>query len=74
VRVLAHPLLAPVRPMWKFGRRRTQLAFVAAVVGLDVAHHTTLGTSIAVVWVMIVVLSRVALPILRRREERRYGG
>jgi Flp pilus assembly protein TadD len=73
-RVLAHPVLAPVRPLWRFGRWRSYFVFLALFFALAIAHQTLLRVILAGVWLTLVVLSRLAPPILRRRERRKYGG
>jgi Flp pilus assembly protein TadD len=73
-RVLAHPILAPVRPIWRFGRWRAYFVYLALFIALAAAHQTTLRLILAGVWIALVVLSRAGPRILRRLERRKYGG
>jgi tetratricopeptide (TPR) repeat protein len=73
-RVYAHPVLAPVRPVWRFGRWRAYAMFLGLSAILAAAHQTTLRLVLACVWLAIVVLSRAGPRILRRLERRKYGG
>jgi tetratricopeptide (TPR) repeat protein len=73
-RVLAHPILAPVRPIWRFGRWRAYFVYLALFIALAAAHQTLLRLILAGIWITLVVLSRAAPPILRRLERRKYGG
>jgi tetratricopeptide (TPR) repeat protein len=73
-RVYAHPVLAPVRPIWKFGRWRAYFVVIALSFTLAAAHQTTLREILLVAWLVIVVLSWFAPPILRRLSKRKYGG
>jgi Flp pilus assembly protein TadD len=73
-RVGAHPLLAPVRPMWRFGRWRSYFLYITLLVLLAAAGLESLRRALVVVWLTIVVLSWVGPPVLRRWQRRRYGG
>ena len=73
-RVYAHPVLAPVRPIWRFGRWRAYLLFIGLSITLAAFHETTLRLILAGVWIILVVLSRAGPPLLRRLERRKYGG
>jgi tetratricopeptide (TPR) repeat protein len=73
-RVLAHPVLAPVRPLWRIGRWRAYFLFIGLSLTLAAAHQTTLRAILAGVWLTVVLLSWLAPPILRRLERRKYGG
>jgi Flp pilus assembly protein TadD len=73
-RVLAHPVLMPVRGMWRFGRWRAYFLFLGLSGVLALAHQTLLRAILVVAWLTIVVLSWLGPPILRRLERRRYGG
>jgi tetratricopeptide (TPR) repeat protein len=72
--VLAHRLLAPVRPIWRFGRWRAYLIFLALSIFLAGTGHSTIRAVLVVAWVTIAVLSWTAPPILRWRMKRKYGG
>jgi Flp pilus assembly protein TadD len=73
-RVAAHPVLAPVRPLWRFGRWRSYFLYLGIISVLAVARLETLRVIVICVWLVIVVLSWFGPRILRRREQRRYGG
>ena len=73
-RVGAHPLLAPVRPMWRLGRWRSYFLYITLLVLLAAAGLESLRIAVVAVWVTIVVLSWVGPPVLRRWQRRRYGG
>jgi len=73
-RVYAHPVLAPVRPVWKFGRWRAYFVFIALSATLAAAHQTVLRAILIGVWLCIVALSWLAPPIVRRLQRRKYGG
>ena len=73
-RILMHPVLAPVRPLWRFGRWRSYftyltISFALAAAGLKSARYVIVG-----IWITIVLLSWTAPRILRWREKRKYRG
>ena len=70
-RVGANPLLAPVRPVWRFGRMRSWLVYITIASALAFAHLYSLRYAIAGVWITACVLSWVAPPILRRWYDRK---
>src|SRR5205814_5361997 len=70
-KVLGHPVLAPVRPVWRFGRRRSWLLYIAIIVLLVALHQTTLRIIVICIWVLIVILSWTAPRLLRRWYGRR---
>ncbi len=72
-RIAWHPLLAPLRPIWRFGRWRSYflyltLFFVLAGAGLDSLRYI-----LVITWVSLVVLSWVGPRLLRLRQRRKYG-
>ena len=73
-RVYAHPVLAPMRPIWRFGRWRAWGLFVALSITLGAFHQWVLRVILTCFWLLLVVLSRAGPPILRRLEKRKYGG
>jgi tetratricopeptide (TPR) repeat protein len=73
-RVTAHPVLAPVRAIWRFGRWRAYLVFLLLSGTLAAAHQPALRGVVGVLWLTVVLLGRFGRPILRWRERRRYGG
>jgi tetratricopeptide (TPR) repeat protein len=72
-RVMTHPLLAPVRPMWRLGRWRSWLLYLAIITTLGALRLGTLRVAVVCVWLVIVALSWLGPPLLRRRQRRRYG-
>jgi Flp pilus assembly protein TadD len=73
-KVYAHPVLAPVRPVWRLGRWRAYFIFLALSTTLAIAHQTLLREILIGVWVVLLALSWFAPPILRRLQRRKYGG
>jgi hypothetical protein len=73
-RVFAHPLLAPVRPMWRLGRWRSYFLYLTLLVIFAAAGLQSLRVTLVLVWLVIVVLSWFGPPLLRRWQRRRYGG
>jgi tetratricopeptide (TPR) repeat protein len=65
-RVAAHPILAPVRPIWRVGRLRSWLIYLTIAGLLAAAHLQTARIAIAAVWITIVAISWLAPPLLRR--------
>jgi tetratricopeptide (TPR) repeat protein len=72
-RVAAHPILAPVRPIWRFGRMRSWLVYFTLAGLLAAAGFQKARIVVAVVWVVIVLISWLAPPILRRWYGRKHG-
>jgi tetratricopeptide (TPR) repeat protein len=70
-RVGAHPLLAPIRPIWRFGRLRSWMVYITIGALLAAARLQTLRYVIAGVWVTLCVVSWVAPPLLRRWYDRK---
>jgi len=65
-RVAAHPLLAPVRPIWRVGRFRSWLIYVTILGALGAAHLHSARVAIAAIWITLVTISWLAPPLLRR--------
>jgi tetratricopeptide (TPR) repeat protein len=72
--IMAHPLLAPVRPLWRIGRWRSWMIFIVLSAVLAGTGHGNLRLVLVAAWLVIVVLSWTAPPILRWRLKRRFGG
>lgn len=70
-RVGAHPLLAPVRPIWRFGRWRSWIAYLAVGSILAAARLESLRLVLALVWIAVCILSWVGPPLLRRWYDRK---
>jgi len=73
-RLLMHPLLAPVRPIWRFGRQQSYIVFLALFIGFRAAGLDWIAGICGVIWLVLVVLSRLGPRYLRWREGRKYGG
>jgi tetratricopeptide (TPR) repeat protein len=72
-RVAAHPVLAPVRAVHRYGRWRAYFTYLTLVVILGAAGLQSLRVVLVVVWLVIVVLSWTGPRFLRWRERRKYG-
>jgi len=72
-KVAAHPILAPVRPIWRFGRLRAWLVYFTLAGLLAGTGFHKARVVVAVVWVVIVAISWLAPPILRRWYGRKHG-
>jgi Flp pilus assembly protein TadD len=73
-RVAAHPVLAPLRPIYRFGRWRSYFLYLALAFGLAAAGLQSLRVVLAIVWISLVLLSWIGPRVLRWRQKRRYGG
>lgn len=73
-RVVNHPVLAPVRPIWKFGRWRAYGLYISIVLALGFVGLPSLRLAVGGIWIALVLLSRIGPRVLRRREERKFGG
>jgi Flp pilus assembly protein TadD len=69
-RVAGHPLLKPLRPIYRFGRWRAWFVYLALFLVFRIVFPP-LAVAIAVVWISLAVLSWTAPSLLRRRERRR---
>jgi Flp pilus assembly protein TadD len=69
-RVAAHPLLKPLRPIYRLGRWRAWFIYLALFLVFRIVFPP-LAVAIAVVWISLAVLSWTAPAFLRRRERRR---
>jgi tetratricopeptide (TPR) repeat protein len=72
-RVAAHPLLAPVRPVWRLGRWRSYFLFLALSFGLAAAGLKSLRVVVVGIWLLIVLLSWTGPRLVRWRARRKYG-
>ena len=72
-RVAAHPVLAPVRAVHRFGRWRAYFTYLILLGLLGATHQTSLRGVLVGVWLVIVVLSWTGPRFLRWRERRKYG-
>jgi Flp pilus assembly protein TadD len=73
-RIAAHPILAPVRAMWRFGRWRSYFLFLAIAIGLAGLGLESIRRFVVYAWLVIVVLSWFGPGLIRRHEKRKYGG
>ncbi|MEU7930895.1 tetratricopeptide repeat protein [Micromonospora echinofusca] len=65
-RVYAHPLLLPLRPLYRLGILRTWLLAVGVIVLLSAAGLDVLGGLFALAWMLFCVWSWIAPPLVRR--------
>lgn len=73
-RVAAHPLLAPVRPIWRFGRWRSYFLYLTLIFILAGAGLQSLRVAVVAIWVSLVLLSWIGPRLIRWRRRRKYGG
>lgn len=73
-RVGAHPLLAVVRPVWRFGRMRSWLVYVTVITALALARLPAIRYAVVGIWLTMLVLSWAAPPLLRRYYDRNRRG
>jgi tetratricopeptide (TPR) repeat protein len=73
-RIAAHPVLAPVRGVWRFGRWRAYAVVMVLSGALAAAGLAALRMVVLGCWVGIALLSWTAPRFLRWRDRRRYGG
>ena len=73
-RIAAHPLLAPLRLIWRVGWLPARVVMIALFLGLTAAGFHTLASLVIVVWLALLVFSWTAPRYLRWRMKRRYGG
>jgi tetratricopeptide (TPR) repeat protein len=73
-RVGAHPLLAIVRPVWRFGRMRSWLVYMAVISALALARLPSIRYAVIGIWLTMIVLSWAAPPLLRRYYDRKRRG
>jgi hypothetical protein len=71
-RVIAHPLLVPLWPLFRFGALRTWLAAVAVLVMLRLVLPSLAGV-FGLLWIGYCVYSWVAPPLVRWHVSRRLG-
>jgi tetratricopeptide (TPR) repeat protein len=73
-RIGAHPLLAIVRPVWRFGRMRSWLVYLAVISALALARLPSLRYVVIGIWLTMIVLSWAVPPLLRRHYDRKRRG
>ncbi|NJP31962.1 tetratricopeptide repeat protein [Micromonospora thermarum] len=71
-RVYAHPLLRPLRPLYRLGVLRTWLVAVGVIAVLNIVGLDLLAALFALLWVVYCVWSWVAPPLVRRLVRRRW--
>ena len=72
-RVAAHPLLAPVRPLWRFGRWKSWGVYFTIMSLLAAAKLESLRLALGLMWLTVVLLSWFAPRFIRWRRRRRFG-
>jgi tetratricopeptide (TPR) repeat protein len=73
-RAAAHPLLAPLRPIWRVGWFRARLVFIPLVFVINALGYGTIAEVLLGLWLALIVLSWTAPRYVRWRMRRRYGG
>jgi tetratricopeptide (TPR) repeat protein len=71
-KALAHPLLLPLRPLYRIGPVKSWLIVVAAIFGLRAIGLPLLGGLLGIAWFGYCVYSWVVPPIVRRTVGRRF--
>lgn len=71
-RVIAHPLLVPLRPLFRFGPLRTWVAVVVVLMMLRFVSPP-LASVVGLFWIVYCVYSWVVPPLVRRHVSRRLG-
>ena len=69
-RVASHPIQKPLMPIYRLGRWRAWIVYLA-LFGLFRLVFPPLAGVVAVLWVSLAILSWTAPAILRRRQRRR---
>jgi tetratricopeptide (TPR) repeat protein len=72
MRIAKHPLLAPVRPILRFGPLKTWVAAIVVIYGLRALGLPALAAVAAGVWLLLCVYSWVVPPLVRRWMRRRW--
>jgi predicted Zn-dependent protease len=72
MRVAAHPLMLPLRPILRFGALKVWLTAVALIFGLRLLGQPLLAFPIAMAWLAYCVYSWVVPPLVRRWVRRRW--
>jgi Flp pilus assembly protein TadD len=73
-RVAAHPVLAPVRAMWLFGRWRSYFLYLGLVSVLAASGLESIRVVVVIIWLVIVALSWFGPALIRRYQNRKFGG
>jgi tetratricopeptide (TPR) repeat protein len=71
-RVYAHPLLLPLRPLFRLGVLRTWLIAVGTIGVLNVAGLDTVAALVGLTWLLYCVYSWIAPSLVRRLVRRRW--
>jgi tetratricopeptide (TPR) repeat protein len=74
VRVYAHPLLLPLRPLYRLGMFRTWLIAIGTLLTLNLLGLGRVTLMFALVWAAYCVYSWIAPPIVRRLVRGRWRG
>ncbi|MBP2471750.1 tetratricopeptide (TPR) repeat protein [Crossiella equi] len=70
-RVAAHPLLRPLRPLYRLGPVKVWITFLLVFLGLRLAGLGVVAGALALCWFLYCLYSWVAPPLVRRWLERR---
>ncbi|SCL19764.1 Tetratricopeptide repeat-containing protein [Micromonospora rhizosphaerae] len=71
-RLYAHPLLVPLRPLFRLGVLRTWLIAVGTIAALNLAGLKGPAALVGLAWVLYCVYSWIAPPLVRRVVSRRW--
>src|SRR5262249_38583872 len=72
-RIAAHPMLAPLRPLWRFGRWNSYFVWLSIFFALGALRLESLRFALGAVWIALVILSWTGPRIIRWRHRRKYG-
>ena len=72
-RVAPHPLLAPLRGIWRVGWFLARVVLLLVFIGLNAAGLHTLAELVFAAWLALLVFSLTAPRYLRWRMKRKYG-
>jgi tetratricopeptide (TPR) repeat protein len=70
-RYVMHPLFAPLRPIWRFGTRKSAFVFIGLWLLLAAVGLNTIGAIVILSWAGLVIFSRLAPPAVRWLTDRR---
>jgi tetratricopeptide (TPR) repeat protein len=72
MRIAQHPLLAPVRPIMRFGPLKTWVAAIVVIYGLRALGLPALAAVAAALWLLLCVYSWIVPPLVRRWMRRHW--
>jgi predicted Zn-dependent protease len=72
MRIAKHPLMAPIRPILRFGPLKTWVVAIVVIYGLRALGLPGLSAIAAALWLLLCVYSWVVPPLVRRAMRRRW--